>query len=95
MQVDNSIPSEVINKPWIYANKSTGIEVKKEDFRQLRRLDVRPGITGLWQIRGRSDISFARLIKWDMWYIKNWSLWLDLNILFNTIPVVVKGKGAY
>lgn len=70
-------------------------QVRKEDFRQLRRLDVRPGITGLWQIRGRSDISFARLVKWDMWYIKNWSLWLDLNILFNTIPVVVKGKGAY
>ncbi|MCK5013155.1 MAG: sugar transferase [Candidatus Omnitrophica bacterium] len=70
-------------------------QVQKEDFRQLRRLEVRPGITGLWQIRGRSDISFARLVKWDVWYINNWSLWLDLNILLQTVPVVFKGKGAY
>lgn len=70
-------------------------QIKKEDLRQLRRLEVRPGITGLWQIRGRSDISFTRLVKWDMWYISNWSFWLDLNILFQTIPVVIKGKGAY
>ena len=70
-------------------------QIKREDLRQLMRLEVRPGITGLWQIRGRSDASFARLVKWDMWYINNWSFWLDLNILFQTIPVVFKGKGAY
>jgi len=70
-------------------------QVQKEDFRQLKRLEVKPGITGLWQIRGRSDISFTRLVKWDVWYINNWSFWLDLNILFQTIPVVIKGKGAY
>ena len=70
-------------------------QIRKEDMRQLMRLDVRPGITGLWQIRGRSDISFARLVKWDMWYINNWSFWLDLNILMQTIPVVIKGRGAY
>ena len=70
-------------------------QVQKEDFRQLRRLEVRPGITGLWQIRGRSDISFARLVKWDVWYIKNWSFWLDINILLQTVPVVFGGKGAY
>ena len=70
-------------------------QIEKEDLKQLKRLEVRPGITGLWQIRGRSDISFNRLIRWDMWYINNWSFWLDLNILFQTFPVVVKGKGAY
>lgn len=70
-------------------------QIQKEDLRQLRRLEVRPGITGLWQIRGRSDISFVRLVKWDVWYINNWSLWLDLNILLQTAPVVLKGKGAY
>lgn len=70
-------------------------QIHKEDLRQLKRLEVKPGITGLWQIRGRSDISFARLVKWDIWYINNWSFWLDLNILFQTIPVVIKGKGAY
>ncbi len=70
-------------------------QVQKEDYRQLRRLEIRPGITGLWQIRGRSDLSFARLVRWDMWYINNWSFWLDLNILLQTIPTVMKGKGAY
>jgi len=70
-------------------------QVRREDLRQLMRLEVRPGITGLWQIRGRSDVSFARLVKWDIWYINNWSFWLDLNILFQTIPVVFKGRGAY
>ena len=70
-------------------------QIEKEDLRQLKRLEVRPGITGLWQVRGRSDISFSRLVKWDIWYINNWSFWLDLNILLQTIPVVIKGKGAY
>lgn len=70
-------------------------QIEKEDLRQLKRLEVKPGITGLWQIRGRSDISFNRLIKWDIWYINNWSFWLDINILLQTVPVVVKGKGAY
>jgi len=70
-------------------------QIQKEDLRQLQRLEVRPGITGLWQIRGRSDISFVRLVKWDVWYINNWSFWLDLNILFKTFPVVINGKGAY
>ena len=70
-------------------------QLEKEDLRQLRRLGIRPGITGLWQIRGRSDVSFDKLLRWDIWYIKNWSFWLDLYILFQTFPVVVKGKGAY
>lgn len=70
-------------------------QVQKEDLRQLRRLEIRPGITGLWQIRGRSDVSFARLLRWDVWYINNWSFGLDLKILLQTFPVVLKGKGAY
>ncbi|OGX35495.1 MAG: hypothetical protein A3C36_06055 [Omnitrophica WOR_2 bacterium RIFCSPHIGHO2_02_FULL_52_10] len=70
-------------------------QIEKEDLQQLRRLEVRPGITGLWQTRGRSDLSFVRLVKWDVWYINNWSFWLDLKILFRTIPVVIKGNGAY
>lgn len=70
-------------------------QIEKEDLRQLRRLEVRPGITGLWQIRGRSDISFSRLLKWDIWYINNWSFWLDLNIILQTVPVVLRCRGAY
>ena len=70
-------------------------QLEKEDLRQLKRLGIRPGITGLWQIRGRSDVSFHKLLRWDIWYIKNWSFCLDLHILFQTFPVVLKGKGAY
>ncbi len=70
-------------------------QIEREDLRQLKRLNIRPGITGLWQIRGRSDLSFEKLLRWDIWYINNWSFGLDLYILFQTLPVVIQGKGAY
>jgi lipopolysaccharide/colanic/teichoic acid biosynthesis glycosyltransferase len=70
-------------------------QIEKEDLRQLQRLEVRPGITGLWQIRGRSDVSFEKLVRWDIWYINNWSFWLDISILLQTIPVVFRARGAY
>jgi len=70
-------------------------EVEKLDTWQLKSLNIKPGITGLWQIRGRSDVSLYRRIKWDIYYINNWSLSLDIKILFLTIPVVLKRKGAY
>jgi exopolysaccharide biosynthesis polyprenyl glycosylphosphotransferase len=70
-------------------------EVKEYDVWQMRRLDVRPGITCLWQVRGRSDLSFYKWVKWDLWYIDNWSFGLDFIILLWTIPVVLKRKGAY
>jgi exopolysaccharide biosynthesis polyprenyl glycosylphosphotransferase len=59
-----------------------------------RRFSVRPGITCLWQIGGRSQLSFERWMELDMQYIDNWSLWLDLKILLKTIPVVLRGTGA-
>jgi exopolysaccharide biosynthesis polyprenyl glycosylphosphotransferase len=59
-----------------------------------RRFSVRPGITCLWQISGRSGISFDRWMELDMYYIDNWSLWLDFKILLGTIPAVLKGRGA-
>lgn len=59
-----------------------------------RRFSVRPGLTCLWQISGRSSISFDRWMELDMQYIDGWSLWLDLKILAETIPAVVKGAGA-
>jgi exopolysaccharide biosynthesis polyprenyl glycosylphosphotransferase len=70
-------------------------EVKRYDFWQMRRLEIRPGITCLWQVRGRSDLSFYKWVKWDLWYIDNWSLGLDLKILLWTITAVLKRKGAY
>ncbi|OFX18900.1 MAG: hypothetical protein A2V77_17250 [Anaeromyxobacter sp. RBG_16_69_14] len=59
-----------------------------------RRFSVRPGITCLWQIGGRSDVSFERWMELDMQYIDTWSLWLDLKILCKTIPAVLRGAGA-
>jgi len=70
-------------------------QIEKDDLDQLKRLEIKPGITGLWQISGRSDASFSNLLRWDIWYINNWSLWLDLTIILKSIPVVIKGKGAY
>lgn len=70
-------------------------EVEKYDLWQRRRLEVKPGITCLWQVRGRSNLSFYKWVKWDLWYIDNWSFWLDLRILLWTIPAVLKGEGAY
>ncbi len=59
-----------------------------------RRFSVRPGITCLWQIKGRTSIAFERWMELDMEYIDNWSLWLDIKILLKTIPAVLKGSGA-
>ena len=56
---------------------------------------VKPGITGLWQVSGRSDTDYDFRIKTDKWYVINWSLWLDIVILFKTIKVVLKREGAY
>ena len=70
-------------------------EVNKYDSWQLRRLEVKPGITCMWQVRGRSNLGFYKWVKWDLWYIDNWSFWLDIRILFWTIPAVLKGEGAY
>ena len=70
-------------------------EAGKYEAWQMRRLEVKPGITCLWQVRGRSDLSFYKWMRWDLWYIDNWSLGLDLLILLWTIPAVLKRKGAY
>lgn len=60
-----------------------------------KRLDGRPGLSGLWQVSGRSLLSFDETVLLDIYYIENWSLWLDLKILLRTIPTVLFGKGAY
>jgi lipopolysaccharide/colanic/teichoic acid biosynthesis glycosyltransferase len=70
------------------------------DFRQLepwhrKRYHVLPGITGLWQISGRSDLTFDDLVRLDFYYIENWSIWLDISILVKTLPAVIQKRGAY
>lgn len=60
-----------------------------------RRLNVLPGITGLWQVSGRAKLSFQQMIDLDTYYIEHWSPGLDLSILFRTLPAILKGEGAY
>lgn len=61
---------------------------------QMRRHETRPGITGLAQVSGREDIPFSRRLSLDVWYVDNWSLWLDLKILFKTLTCVVTATGV-
>jgi lipopolysaccharide/colanic/teichoic acid biosynthesis glycosyltransferase len=69
-------------------------EVQQYDLSHLRRLDVLPGMTGLWQVEARQDPSFDSYISLDTAYVENWSLWLDLKILARTIGVVLSGTGS-
>ena len=61
---------------------------------QRKRFSVKPGLTCIWQISGRSNLSFEKWLELDLKYIDEWDLWMDLKILFKTIPVVIKGSGA-
>jgi lipopolysaccharide/colanic/teichoic acid biosynthesis glycosyltransferase len=70
-------------------------EVVQYDSIQRRRLAVRPGMTGLWQISGRSLLAFDEMVRLDLTYIERWSLWRDLVILVKTLPAVLSGRGAY
>jgi len=69
-------------------------EVEQYDLSHLRRLDVLPGITGLWQVEARQDPSFDSYISLDTAYVENWTFWLDLKILMRTIQVVFSGTGS-
>ena len=70
-------------------------ESNKVEYKHIPRLNIRPGMTGLAQVKGRSDLKFNNWMRWDIWYVYNWSLGLDMKILLWTIPAVFKGKGAY
>jgi exopolysaccharide biosynthesis polyprenyl glycosylphosphotransferase len=69
-------------------------EVEKYTLEHLRRLEVPPGLTGLWQVQARQDASFAKYIALDTAYVENWSFWLDMKILFRTAEVVLRGTGT-
>ena len=70
-------------------------EVERYDLDPRRRLAVKPGITGLWQVSGRSDLSWAESVRLDVKYVDNWSLSLDVAILCRTVRAVVDHRGAY
>ena len=70
-------------------------EVEDYTERHLKRLQTIPGITGVWQVSGRSNLGFGEMIKLDLYYVDNWSIWMDVAILLLTLPAVLVRKGAY
>ncbi len=70
-------------------------EVDRYTMTQSRRLRVRPGMTGLWQVSGRSDLSWSESIRLDLYYVDNWSMIQDIVILCRTVGAVLSSRGAY
>src|SRR6185503_19316121 len=70
-------------------------EVENYQLWHRKRLDMKPGITGLWQVSGRNRLPFDEMVRMDLYYIENWSLLLDLKIILQTLPVMLRGADAY
>jgi lipopolysaccharide/colanic/teichoic acid biosynthesis glycosyltransferase len=70
-------------------------ELEKYNQWDINLLTVKPGLSGLWQVRGRSDVSYEERVRFDMFYIRNWTIWMDLQIILQTIPTVLFRRGAY
>jgi exopolysaccharide biosynthesis polyprenyl glycosylphosphotransferase len=70
-------------------------EVEAYELWHRKRLDMKPGLTGLWQVSGRNRLTFDEMVRIDLFYIENWSLLLDLKILLRTLPVILRGDDAY
>ena len=70
-------------------------EVEQYDEHTSRRLLVKPGLTGLWQVSGRSDLVWDESVRLDLYYVENWTPALDAVILWKTIAAVIQGRGAY
>ncbi|MGB9605653.1 MAG: sugar transferase, partial [Bryobacteraceae bacterium] len=91
-QVFNILAGEM---SWVGPRPGTPAEVAQYEPWHRKRLEVLPGLTGFWQVSGRSDLTFDEMVRLDLYYIENWNLWLDLVILLRTIPAVISGRGAY
>ena len=70
-------------------------EVESYQLWHRKRLDMKPGITGLWQVSGRNRLPFDEMVRMDLYYIENWSVLLDLKIILQTLPVMWRGEDAY
>jgi exopolysaccharide biosynthesis polyprenyl glycosylphosphotransferase len=80
---------------WVGPRPPVPDEVEKYQEWHRRRLEITPGLTGLWQVNGRSLLSFDEMVKLDLYYSENWSLTMDLKILLRSIPAVLSGRGAF
>jgi lipopolysaccharide/colanic/teichoic acid biosynthesis glycosyltransferase len=70
-------------------------EVREYENWQLRRLAVKPGMTGLWQVSGRSNLGFVQMVRLDIDYVEEWSVWRDITLLARTPLAVITARGAY
>ncbi len=70
-------------------------QIDRSNEWEMKRLNVKQGVTGLWQVSGRSDLSFEEMARLDLYYIQNWSIEMDIKIIIKTIPAALFGKGAY
>jgi len=70
-------------------------EVAEYEDWHFDRLLMPPGLTGLWQVNGRSNLSFDEMVRLDLYYAENWSPWLDIKTIIRTLPAVVTARGAY
>mgnify|MGYP000571000337 CR=1 FL=1 len=70
-------------------------EYEQYEQHHKARLAAKPGLTGMWQVSGRSDIEYHERVLLDSWYVRNWSVWIDIVMLFKTFAVVAMRKGAY
>lgn len=73
----------------------TAPELKEYQKWGINLLTVKPGITGKWQVSGRSDVSYQERVRYDMYYIRNWNIWMDIQLIIQTIPAVLSRRGAY
>jgi lipopolysaccharide/colanic/teichoic acid biosynthesis glycosyltransferase len=73
----------------------TKVELARYGKYQHMVLSLKPGVTGLWQVSGRSDVSYEERVRLDSYYVENWSLWLDISTIIRTIKVLIKHDGAY
>jgi exopolysaccharide biosynthesis polyprenyl glycosylphosphotransferase len=80
---------------WVGPRMICPAEMEKYEHWGTNLLTVKPGLTGKWQVSGRSDITYDQRVRLDMNYIRNWTIWLDLQILWQTVPAVLLRRGAY
>ena len=75
--------------------RRTSLDELPQLFNVLKGEMVRPGVTGMWQTSGRSDVSYDERVQMDTWYVRNWNVWFDVVLIWRTIGVVLGKKGAY
>jgi lipopolysaccharide/colanic/teichoic acid biosynthesis glycosyltransferase len=80
---------------WVGPRPPTPQEVARYEPWHHRRLEAAPGLTGLWQVLGRSDTSFDEMVRLDIYYVEHWTPSMDVRIMLQTIPAVLSGRGAY